>query len=509
MHLSREIHMAMGFGGILTVMMAMLSGGATDLLDFISTEAYWKDKKTAISAEQLLSELKTTAGADVSVEIAALGLGNFAQREAAAKKILAAGPAALPALQKAVDDPDAEISNRVRGLIQQIQLASKANEVRRLMAIRALGERKEASAVPALKALLDSKEMFVADYAARAIAQIENKPLPSRGARAADMKNDLALLPENCGIVGQSSFSTTKAVSIDQLLKEIPAQPGENREEMLKSMMAELIKTVEQIGNVRVEGVTFGVAEKVGPNEGFAVAIVRGQYDARAASLLVAKQGNMQSKAVDGLEYFSPDRNAGFSFVSNNRALFFTGAKEETINVKEMAVALRDGKGTLQKNADLMKLISTIDTADRLWAVCKVSDSYRLAPVVAPFDTLTLVGKQEKDRTNYTLSAAGSDPAKVEAAVNMVNTGLNEAKNGIEQMTKAVPALKPIADFVNTVRCKADGKSATLSATMQGDSPAIMLAPFLFFTAARAEAAPDPARIAPPVIEDVKPEQPK
>lgn len=496
--------MAMGFGGMLSLMMALLSGGATDLLDFVGTEAYWKEKKVAVSVEQLLSELKTPEGADVTVEIAALGLGNFAQREAAAKKILAVGPAALPQLQKSVDDPDAEIANRVRGLIQQIQLASKANEVRRLMAIRTLGERKEAGALGALRGLVSSKEMFVADYAARAVAQIEGKPLPVREAKAADMQTDLSLLPANCGIVGQSSLSSNKSVSLDQLLKEIPAQPGENREEMLKSMTATLIQTAEQIGNVRVEGVTIGVAEKVGPQDGFFVMILRGQYDARAVGLLLAKQGQLQPNTIDGVEVYSPEKNLMFSLVSNERAIGMAGVGLEKMPVKELIAAVKENKGALHTNADLAKLIATVDTASRLWAVCKVSDSYREAPVIAPFDTITLVGKQEKDRMNMTMKAAGTDAAKVEGAVNMVNTGLVQARQGAAEMQKAIPALKPIADFLNSMECKAEGKNATMTASMQGDTPAIMLAPLMLFTA-RHEARPAPAQVAPVVVEEAKP----
>lgn len=488
------------------MMMALLSGGATDLLDFVGSEAYWKEKKVAVSVEQLLSELKTPEGADVTVEIAALGLGNFAQREAAAKKILAVGPAALPQLQKSVDDPDAEIANRVRGLIQQIQLASKANEVRRLMAIRTLGERKEAGALGALRGLAGSKEMFVADYAARAIAQIEGKPLPVREAKAADVKSDLSLLPANCGIVGQSSLSSNKSVSLDQLLKDIPAQPGENREEMLKSMTGALIQTAEQIGNVRVEAVTFGVAEKVGPQDGFFTVIIRGQYDAKAVGLMLGKQGHLQPNAIDGVEVFTPEKNVMFALVSNERAVGMVGV--EKMPVKELIAAVKQNKGTLHENADLAKLMATVDTASRMWAVCKVSDSYREAPVIAPFDTITLVGKQEKDRMNMTVKGAGTDAAKVEAAVNMVNSGLGQARQGAAEMQKAVPALKPIAEFLNSIECKAEGKNATMTASMQGDTPAIILAPMLLFTA-RNEARPAPAQVAPAVVEEAKPEERK
>src|SRR4051812_49756963 len=160
--------MAVGSFGIFSILFALLSGGANDLLDFVSSDAYWKAKAVTVSMEQLTAELKTEAGADVAELIKALGAGEYAQREEAARKIIAQGPAALPGLEKAADDPDAEISSRVKNLMQQIRLNSKAGGVRRLLAIRTLGELKKPEALPLLKPLLTSKEMFVADYAARA-----------------------------------------------------------------------------------------------------------------------------------------------------------------------------------------------------------------------------------------------------------------------------------------------------------------------------------------------------
>src|SRR5213075_163124 len=127
-----------------------------------------------------------------------------------AQKIVATGPAAIPALEKASDDPDIEVANRTKNLIQQIRTNTKAASVRKLVAIRALGEKKSREALPALQPLLNSKEPFVADYAARAIAQIEGKPLPSRRLTPENLKTDLSLLPATCSIVGQVTISSDK-----------------------------------------------------------------------------------------------------------------------------------------------------------------------------------------------------------------------------------------------------------------------------------------------------------
>ncbi|HEY7115891.1 MAG TPA: HEAT repeat domain-containing protein, partial [Tepidisphaeraceae bacterium] len=266
---------------IFSLLFALLSGGATDLLDLVPSDGYWKAKNVvAVTVDQLVTEITPQAGANIADLIKALGSGNPAERDGAASKIRAMGPAAVPALEKAADDPDPEVANRVRGLSEQIKLNSKAAGVRKLMAIRTLGEMKKPEALPALRALVNSKEMFVADYATRAIAQIEGKPLPARGAPAAQLKADLTLLPAKCGVVGQFSFASTKPISIEQVAKQVPVMPGEDRRQSLEMLTGHVIAIADQIGNVRIEGVTFGVADDVGPNGGFAAVIVRGQWDA-------------------------------------------------------------------------------------------------------------------------------------------------------------------------------------------------------------------------------------
>ena len=127
----------------MSLMMLLLSGGANELLDFVPTDAYWKAKEVTVSVQTISADLESLKADDTS----------------------------------------------------------KATAVRRLMAIRTLGELKDKSALPALEKLTDSKEMFVADYAKRAIANIEGKPLvigiPDNSAQMRE--KDLWMLPAKCG----------------------------------------------------------------------------------------------------------------------------------------------------------------------------------------------------------------------------------------------------------------------------------------------------------------------
>src|SRR4051812_1355960 len=109
----------MGEASIFLIFTMLLGGGSgNELLDIIPTDAYWKAKEVEVTATNILIELNSIKADDTS----------------------------------------------------------KASAVRRLMAIRTLGELKSADAVPSLKSQLESKEMFIAAYAQRALNAIEGKP---------------------------------------------------------------------------------------------------------------------------------------------------------------------------------------------------------------------------------------------------------------------------------------------------------------------------------------------
>lgn len=507
--------MASSFG-MFAVLIALMSGGPNDLLDVIPTDAYWKAKGGEPAAAALLAELAVPTGQDISAHLRSLGAENHAERQKATAAILAQGPAAIPQLEKAADDPDPEVANRIRSIINQLKVANKAAAVRKLMAIRTLGERKAVDALPTLRGQLESKDMFVAEYARRAIAAAEGKPYVANPALAKEiadgMKADLALLPANCGVVGQAVVGLSgKPFSLEKAMNDVPIPiPAEEKQRVLDQVVQALIKTADQVGNVRVDGATLGVADAIGPNNGFVVVIARGQYDAQAAANYLRKEmgERARSETVDGLELFKPDREVGFGFVANDRAVLLAAPAAEKMPSKEMAAALRQNKGTLMTNADMARLIASVDPGAKVWAVAKISESYRQAEVINAFDTIKLVGLQEGEMMNFKVSAAGSDAAKTQAAVNTVNTGINRAKTEIAQAVKMMPALKPVADLMETVKCEQDagnGANATLSGSLKGDAGALMMFPALFFGAVRAHEAPAVEQ-APPVVEPARPE---
>jgi hypothetical protein len=487
--------MATSTFGVFSLLIALLSGGANDALDLVSTDAYWKSKNVPVSVQALVNELKPVAPADVAEHIRKLGSGVDAERQEAARKILSVGPAAIAALEKSTDDPDPEVASRVQNLIQQIRTNAKGANVRKLMAIRTLGELKKPEAIAALKPMVESKEQFVPDYAARAIAQIEGKPLPPRPVDAAGLKTDLTLFPANCGIVAQVTVGAgAKPLSVDQLVKELGPQMHVSAEDVEKAQ-AVMIQTIEQIGNVRIEGATFALADNVGQNDGFAVLVLRGKFDAKAVGDLVRPMIPNPS-SVEGVEVFAPDRHMAFAFPSNDRAVAFAGPSADKLPLKEMFTAIRDNKGALLTNKDLAALIQKVDPAARAWAVCKVSDAYKQAPVLAAFDDLTFVAKQKGEELDVRISGSGRDAQQVASAVNMVEGGLNQAKQEMPRMAQQMPAMQPVVDFFQTLKVEAKDKTALMTGTFKGDTTMLLALPFSFLAEGRAAAAP-PAKVVP------------
>src|SRR5205085_9006267 len=190
---------------LVTLVTFLLGGGASrDLLDYVPVEAYWEAKKVVVTPDVLLAELQPPpAAGDLGDLVGQLDAADAATRDAAAAKIRALGAAAVPTLQKEADSDDIGVARRARSLISEINAATKPARVRRLMAIRTPGERKERRALDLLKPLTDAQEPFVASYARRAVAQIEGKSGGARDAAnplappAGLVRNDLWLLPAN------------------------------------------------------------------------------------------------------------------------------------------------------------------------------------------------------------------------------------------------------------------------------------------------------------------------
>jgi HEAT repeat protein len=297
------------FYSFVTLILCLLTGGGNELLDYLPTEAYWNEKKVEVSVEAMAGELADKPGEDVTALIAELGSPDAATRDAAVLKIReVGGVAALPALTEAAESPDAEIRKRARGLLRQIGGDRIERGVRRLMAIRTLGEVGKPEGLAALKPLLESKELFEAEYARAAIDSIEGRGAGEavvRGAAAA-IADDVWLLPKGCSTVGQLVPAGGAPLGYAEFIAAVKADDEDRRNADAETVTKWVLSLAEQIGNVRVDAVTFGMAgnpldfDAATSQPPYVAVIIRGRYNSRWARTYAKSEG-VVARDVPGL----------------------------------------------------------------------------------------------------------------------------------------------------------------------------------------------------------------
>jgi hypothetical protein len=228
--------------------------------------------------------------------------------------------------------------------------------------------------------------------------------------------------------------------------------------------------------------------------------VVRIRYDAAAARAALAKLG-VPSRNVGGMEVFSPQAEMGIVFASDDRVIATVGANFETLPLDAFSKALAAGKGELGNVPEMKKLIESVDVTQPLWAVVKVTDSYRMAPVVAPFETMTMVGRMKGAKMEIQIDGVGNDKQKVAAAVGQVNASLEVGIAGLRQAAMDAPFLSKVIAALESVKCVAEGEKATLNASLEGNTAMLGLPMIFGMRSVHREAPPakeaQPAQVQP------------
>ena len=472
--------------GMMTVLMALLTaGGGNELLDYMQTEAYWKIKGVTVTAETMQAELTPLTAEQVKGLVADLTGDDKTKGAAAAARLSSMGSAILPQLEKAAEaaQGNPEKAAAIQRLIGRVLAYGQAGAVRRLMAIRALGELKARPALGVLKGLLKSKTLFEADYAAAAIAAIEGKAYKRPGTSAKVLAGDVLRLPAGCGIAGQFRMPPGAPVDVAKLIKGATEQlpEGTKSEAMTAQITQMLIGAAEMVGNIRFDSVTLGVANNVGRRTGFAVFIVWGKYNAKAITALIGEQGQAKSETVNGIKVLQPDREIALILPGDDMVVFCTGDNGMELPLDDMTRAIKTGVGGLKVASDLGKLIKTVDKSGPLWTAATITDAYRKAgPMIAAFKTITLKSKAVKGGQIITVTGKGSDTEAVTAAVKIFQGHITEGKTELgRQVQRGGPRSgmsKPMLAFLKTIKAQADGASAIVTARLTG-SPLMTLAP--------------------------------
>jgi hypothetical protein len=418
-----------GMSFMMMLAMMVMQGSANDVLDLVDSTAYWKVQNVEMTVDALAGQLKTAK-------------------------------------------PDE---------------GATAASVRRLMAIRGLGELKKKEALADLKPLVNDPTPFVADYARQAIAMIEGTPYKRPTAAPEKLASDVSLLPAGCGVVAQMSVAGGGPISYDKLFELAKTMgPGGNQpdlEQMRGKITEMLVQFTGMVGNFRVEGATVGVAGDVGNNTGFVVVIARGQYNASLVREVLKASTTRAAETVEGFEVVCPEREFRVVCPSNDRLILIAGPRPETMPVQQVLAAFKGGKGGIESDADMKALLDSVDRTKRLWAVAKATDAYRQAPVLAPFDTMTLVADEKGDETQFTLVAKGKDADRIKAAVEIFENGRQQALTAMKEKApeQAKPLLKGIVDFLESVKTAGDGTSVTVTAVFKGGPAGVFgVMPILF-----------------------------
>lgn len=460
----------------LLTLLVLVCGGARDLTGFLSTDAYWKAKGIAISIGQLTRELEPVKAADVSTPIAELDADDPNTREAATNKILAVGPGALPALVETVKNGSPEASVRAAKLLVQIRAAYKPAYVRRLMAIRTLGEMKDPNAVAVLRPLLDSQEMFEAEYARSAIAMIEGKAHAPPVATEAERAADVFLLPSRLDMVFQAAPSIDGTFTFEKMIAQLPFEKV-HKTKSRQEWIGKLVGILETAGNVRIDAITVGFYAAPPGVPGNYIVVARGEFDATAICALL-RTITQKSEIVDGTNVFQIDTDAAV-LVSSNRRLVFLGREAGgDLGINTMAAALKKGAGDLAGNADFQNLFKSIDRTAPVWLVANLTPG--LKEVIGPlgnFDTVTIVASQSKDKdklvADLSLVAVTSDRIRAQQGVAGFRGMLQNSVADGRREQELRPFIKPIVDFAESVKVDIDGGKMTAKGSLR-DIPVLL-----------------------------------
>jgi len=477
------------------------SGGGNELVLYIPIEEYWKAKGVEVSVEAMRKELALPEPADIRPLLTQLASMDAAERKEAAEKILAHGPAAVYHLERASRSPDPAISNEARALLSRIRAEIRNNEIRRLMAIRTLGQLDDPAGADVLRPLVVSEEPFIARHARIALAAITDEPYDMPGPADVVMDSDLWLLPADVGFVGQIRLAGGHPTGLDELLSQLPPDLQIDPREIRNRIISDALPVIERMGNVRLDALTFAISQNIGDNTGYVVLIGHGRFNAAAVSAVLREHLRPeQIQKEQDLDVFRPDGEVAVFFPSDNRAVLLAGPRHQPLPVAALVTAVQAGEGQLKQNQALCTIIQNVDRSQPLWAAVVIGDSYRQAPVIRAFDSISLVGRRENGATILEARGVGSDEQTVRNAVEELKGHLQAAIARMEPMTQHVPIVQPYLDLFKSIQLATDGKTATMSGKLSIPSPAALLFPMLGWrTDGRIEAEPQPAAPEAPV----------
>ena len=454
----------------LLLSLGALVGLGNDLLDYLPTEAYWRSRSTEMTFENVAAALRDPDAKELEQLASRFEGARPEARSTYGGRFREWGEPSLPYLQKLAQSEDEDVASSARHFAELIRLAPRVAAVRRLMAIRTLGEMKRVEALPLLQPLLGSKEPFVAEYAAAAVAAIEGRPASWRQP-VAGIGGDVWLLPAGCGAVGRVAF-TAGPPSIDAELKKLNLLrpgPDEDAQAPVDVLASTVLGLAEITGNLRLDGVTVGVSADIGPDSGFTVALLRGRWDHRRLADAM-RDAKVPFQPVEGTDVFRIGEEIAFFLPSDEMGVLVAAPKGKRLGEHAAGMVKTAKAGSspagLATNAPMVALVRTADTSRPLWAGAKVGEGYRRLPLLEPFDSLALSAtKLKPGEFQLRLDARGSKAGRANEVVAQAKRVLGEI-HGSPEGTQA-----EAARYSKTLRQVA--AASTLTADGNGNASAL------------------------------------
>jgi hypothetical protein len=304
------------------------------------------------------------------------------------------------------------------------------------------------------------------------------------------LARDLAILPPDAALLGQCSGLNLEPLTVRGIVTAALAQrtadnaaPGRggngggnqpDARKLERQATAQVLKVVERVGNLRVDGVTVGfnyVKDNAGPEKGWLALVLRGQYDrglmVDAVKSLIGKDAEVavSTEAGDAI-VIALGGGQGCVILPNNETAILIAAPndKESLRAREsILAALKAGKAVATPNEDLAPLMKLVNTKSPVWLVSKLTDVMRDEAFDGAFKTLTLDTKLVKEGTEFTIKAEALDEDKAKSTVAQtaaeVNSDLQEAKKELARR----PSLQPAVDLLGSIKVQAEGTGTTMT----------------------------------------------
>jgi len=455
----------------------LVGGGSGDLLDYVQSQGYWDAHGVKITVDSMTHEATPPEAQDISKLIADLGAADPQTRDAASEKILKVGVGALPSLQDAARGTDPEVAERSEFLIRQLRPVVTQGAVRRLLALRALGELKDPRAIPFLQTQLASQEMFVGDYARAAIGRINNQPIVRTVSEKAI--NEVWMLPSNCRAVAQVIPRQTGPVKMTEAAAHFHPINGQDGATVLANVSRVALSVAESLGDMRLDSLNVGLSERIDSNHGCVTVIASGQFDA-ASAIRAVRGHNAAMRTVDGIDIFELGQEGAIFFPSDRELVLMIAPAGQELPLKEMIDAIKTRGQPLKTSPEMAALVQQMlivppKTPHALWMAAKVTDAYRQVPELSGFSALTLVGDETNDALSYAIRGECADEQAAAATSAQLDQFLAAAVAQVKGAQNMRPESQAALDFLGSVKFQSKGAAVTGTAQLSETPDAVLM----------------------------------